>query len=84
MYVGGAEMKTRMAELIGIGIVGLAMLVPAPRITVHSPRLLYTLAIYKAAVGDTDSALRLLQEADFQRGPATTARALSRHCQQPL
>ncbi len=77
-------MNTRIAELIGIGIIGLAMLVPAPRITVHSPRLLYTLAFYKAAVGDTDSALRLLQEADFQRGPAPTARALSHHCQEPL
>ncbi len=77
-------MKTRIAELIGIGIIGIATLVPAPRITVHNPRVLYTLAMYKAAVGDTDSALRLLQEAESQRVPATTAHSINHRCQQPL
>jgi hypothetical protein len=78
-------MKAWMAELIGIGIIGTAMLVPAPKITVHNPRLLYTLALYKAATGDTNSALRLLQEAEAtsEGVPATTAHAVSRDRQEP-
>lgn len=79
-------MKTRIAELIGIGIIGTAILVPAPKITVQSPRVLYTLALYKAAIGDTNSALRLLHEAETRRErvPATSAHALSHNCQEPL
>lgn len=79
-------MKARIAELIGIGIIGMAMLVPAPRITVHSPRLLYTLAMYKAAIGDTSSAMRLLREAESrsEHVPAATARAVAENCKEPL
>lgn len=73
-------MKARMTELMGIGIVGAAMLLPAPRITVQSPRLLYALAMYKTAIGDTNAAVRLFYQAESrcERLPATTAQAVSR------
>ncbi len=73
MEAGRCDMTSRIAELIGIAIIGAAMLLPAPRLTFHSPQLLYTMAIYKSAMGDTDTALRLLRqaEADTQKVAAT-------------
>ena len=37
---------------------------PAPKITVENPTLLYAAAMYKTALGDTDSALRLMHRAE--------------------
>jgi hypothetical protein len=54
-----------MKTIIGGIIISLALaLAPAPKITVHNPKLLFAAAMYKAAVGDTDSALRLMQRAE--------------------
>jgi hypothetical protein len=60
-------MKTIIAGLI----LSLAVaLVPVPRITVQNPTLLYAAAMYKTAVGDTQSALRLMQRAEQAQQPA--------------
>jgi hypothetical protein len=48
-------------------------LVGPPRITVQNPKLLYAAAMYKTAVGDTESALRLVQRAEQARQPAGAA-----------
>ena len=54
-------MKTIIAGLI----LSLALaLAPAPKITVENPTLLYAAAMYKTALGDTDSALRLMHRAE--------------------
>jgi hypothetical protein len=54
-------MKTIIAGLI----LSLALaLVPAPQITVQNPQFLFAAAMYKTAVGDTQSALRLMQRAE--------------------
>jgi len=52
-------MKTIIAGII----VSLA-LAPAPTITVQNSKLLFAAAMYKTALGDTDSALRLMQRAE--------------------
>ena len=60
-------MKTIIAGLI----LSLALaLVPAPRITVQNPQLLFAAAMYKTAVGDIQSALRLMQRAEQAQQPA--------------
>ena len=57
-------MKTIIAGIL----ISLALaLAPAPKITVQNPKLLFAAAIYKTAVGDTDSALRLMQRAEQAR-----------------
>ena len=57
-------MKTITAGII----ISLALaLTPAPKITVQNPKLLLAAALYKAAVGDNDSALRLIQRAERAR-----------------
>jgi hypothetical protein len=62
-------MKTIIAGLV----VSLALaLVPAPKITVQNPQLLFAAAMYKTAVGDTQSALRLVQRAEQAQQPAAT------------
>ena len=54
-----------MKTLIAAFLISLAVtLVPPPRITVRTPALLYAAAVYKTAVGDTESALRLVQRAE--------------------
>ena len=54
-------MKTMIAGLV----ISLALaLLPPPKITVQNPKLLYAVAMYKTAVGDTDSALRLVERAE--------------------
>jgi hypothetical protein len=59
-------MKTIIAGLI----LSFALaFVPAPRITVQNPTLLYAAAMYKTAVGDTQSALRLMQRAEQAQQP---------------
>ncbi len=45
-------------------------LVPVPKITVNNAKALYAAAMYKTAVGDTDSALRLLQRAEQAKNTA--------------
>lgn len=57
-------------------------LLPAPRITVNNPKLLYAAAMYKTAIGDTQSALRLVHRADQVRRPATpeTAKTAQAAC----
>lgn len=47
-----------------------AALVPVPRITLQNPTLLYAAAIYKTALGDTHSALRLVHRAEQAQQPA--------------
>ena len=60
-------MKTIIAGII----ISLALaLAPAPKITVQNPKLLFAAAMYKTAVGDTDSALRLIHRAEQAR-PST-------------
>jgi hypothetical protein len=54
-------MKTIIAGLIISFALALA---PAPRITIENPKLLFAAAMYKTAVGDTDSALRLVHRAE--------------------
>jgi hypothetical protein len=63
-------MKTMIAGII----ISLALaLAPAPKITVQNPKLLFAAAMYKTAVGDTDSALRLMQRAEQARQSTRTA-----------
>ena len=50
--------------VIGIAVSLVLSLVPAPKITVNNAKVLYAAAMYKTAVGDTDSALRLLRRAE--------------------
>jgi hypothetical protein len=60
-------MKTIIAGLI----ISLALaLAPAPKITVDNPDLLYAAAMYKTALGDTDSALQLIHRAEQARQSA--------------
>ena len=62
-------MKTIIAGIL----VSLALaLAPAPTITVHNPKLLFAAAMYKTAVGDTGSALRLIQRAEQSRQSTRT------------
>ncbi len=61
-------MKTMIA---GLALVLVLALVPAPSITVENPKLLYAAAMYKAAVGQTDSALRLMQRAEQAQSRCT-------------
>ena len=57
-------MKTIIAGII----ISLALaLAPAPKITLQNPKLLFAAAMYKTAVGDTDSALRLIHRAEQAR-----------------
>ena len=54
-----------MKTIIGGIIISLAVaLAPAPKITVQNPKLLFAAAMYKTAVGDSDSALRLIHRAE--------------------
>jgi len=63
----GVLVKTMVAGFI----VSLAVaLVPVPQITVQNPTLLYAAAMYKIALGDTQSALRLMQRAEQVQQPA--------------
>ena len=54
-------MKTLVAGLV---IALVLALLPPPRITVQNPKLLFAAAMYKTAVGDTESALRLVDRAE--------------------
>ena len=57
-----------MKTIITGVIISLALaLAPAPTITVQNPKLLFFAAMYKTAVGDTQSALRLMQRAEQAR-----------------
>ena len=61
-------MKTIIAGII----ISLALaLATAPKITVQDPKLLFAAAMYKTAVGDTNSALRLIHRAEQAR-PSTS------------
>ncbi len=54
-----------MKNIITAIVISLALsLSPAPKITVHNAKVLYVAAMYKTAVGDTDSAVRLLRRAE--------------------
>ncbi len=55
------------AIITGLIISMAVALVPPPTITVSNPQLLFAAALYKTAVGDTDSALRLVQRAEQAR-----------------
>lgn len=48
--------------MIGVVAVAIAALVPPPQHMLKNPKALYGAAVYKALVGDAQSALRLLQE----------------------
>ena len=62
-----------MRTIIAGIVISLAVaLAPAPKITVHNPRLLFAAAMYKTAIGDTDSALRLIHRAEQARPSAGT------------
>jgi hypothetical protein len=58
-------MGSIMKKVITAIVISMALaLVPAPKITVNNAKILYVAAMYKTAVGDTDSAVRLLQRAE--------------------
>ena len=60
-------MKTMIAGLV----ISMAVaLIPPPRITVDNPKLLFAAAMYKTAIADTQSALRLMQRAEQARPSA--------------
>jgi hypothetical protein len=62
-------MKTMIAGLV----ISMAVaLIPPPRITVDNPKLLFAAAMYKTAIGDTQSALRLMQRAEQARQSTRT------------
>jgi hypothetical protein len=64
-------MKTLIAGLI----ISMAVaLVPPPKITVQNPQLLFAAAMYKTAVGDTASALRLVQRSEQVRQSTGSAK----------
>lgn len=65
-------MKTIFAGLIISFALALA---PAPRITIENPKLLFAAAMYKTAVGDTDSALRLVHRAEQAQQSKPAARS---------
>jgi hypothetical protein len=53
---------TRTAAILGgLAVAVAAAVVPPPQHLLTSPKVLYGAAMVKAAVGDADSALRLLQ-----------------------
>ena len=57
-----------MKSLIAGLVLSMALaLLPPPRITVENPKLLFAAAMYKTAIGDTQSALRLVQRAEAAR-----------------
>jgi hypothetical protein len=64
-------MKTIIAGILISLAVALA---PAPKITVQNPKLLFAAAMYKTAVGDTGSALRLMHRAEQARQSTRRAR----------
>lgn len=54
-----------MKAFLAVVLISLTVaLLPRPNITLQNPNLLYAAAMYKTAVGDTDSALRLVQRAE--------------------
>lgn len=62
-----------MKTIIAGTIISLALaLAPAPKITVQNSKLLFAAAMYKTAVGDTDSALRLIHRAEQARPTTRT------------
>ena len=50
--------------LAGLAVTFILSLVPAPKVAVENPGLLYAAAMYKAAIGDTNAAVRLANRAD--------------------
>jgi hypothetical protein len=68
-------MKTIITGLILSLVLALT---PAPKIKVENSRLLFAAAMYKTAVGDTDSALRLMHRAERaqQSKPSVPSSAL--------
>ena len=68
-------------------VISLAIaLAPVPAITVQNPKLLFAAAMYKTAVGDTDSALRLIHRAEQARPSTLTAHPakLQTACHRPV
>ncbi len=67
-------MKLTIAGLaIALGMT----LLPPPSVTVQNPRILYALAMYKTAVGDTGSALRLMHRAEASQAATRSAQTRS-------
>jgi hypothetical protein len=65
-------MKTLIAGLV----ISMAVaLIPPPTITVQNPHLLFAAAMYKTAVGDTSSALRLVQRSEQARQSTNPAKS---------
>ena len=56
--------KRPILACITLGLTLGAATFQPPQIRVKDPRLLYALALYKSAMGDTGSALRLMQRAE--------------------
>ncbi len=50
--------------IAGLVVTLILSFVPAPTVAVENPGLLYAAAMYKAAMGDTNSAVRLVNRAD--------------------
>jgi hypothetical protein len=57
-------MTAKITTLAAIAVTVAATLLPPPRIRLESPRVLYTIAMYKAAMGDTAAALKLVRRAE--------------------
>lgn len=64
----------------GLAAAMMASVVPAPRISLENPTLLYGAAIYKAIVGDAGSALRLLQRSENPAPATSNVRRTTSRC----
>lgn len=70
---------TRTATMIGgLAVAIVAAVVPPPQQLLMSPKALYGAAMVKAAVGDADSALRLLQRSTEPTPTPTRVNSASR------
>jgi hypothetical protein len=63
-------MTARITTLAAVAVTAAATLLPPPRITVESPRVLYAIAMYKTAIGDTSAALKLVRRAEASQNAA--------------
>ncbi len=65
--------RTPILACITLGLtLGAASFQP-PQITFQDPRILYTMALYKSAMGDTAAALRFMQRAEQSKKRAEPA-----------
>ncbi|HYY69993.1 MAG TPA: hypothetical protein VE734_09680 [Terriglobales bacterium] len=74
----GKGWRTGLLVVLVTGLLAASERKGVPRVTVQSPSGLYLLAQYKLAVGDTRSALELLDRALARRDDALVSQAFTR------